>query len=726
MKKWKLLYFVSFAFIIFLSTLLNPPDYVKLADKENYKTKNNFTVIKSESDPIFIDSDDDFSLAYNFPGSGTKEDPYLISNRTIITTSDYGIYIFNVSKFFKIQNNIIKSSKYSIYIESIANNSGTILNNSCENNAIAGIFIKNSKNIVISNNSCNFNYEGISVIDCYNITSSFNNCSFNSYGIKYNNSPFSIIESNFCDNNSIFGIDCRYGNKSLLLNNQMNNNAFGLRIEESANCNVASNSINSSTRAGALISKSYYCEFTYNNFTDNIEYGLIFSNSKMNKIHRNNFINNSKEQSSQAFEDDTNIWYDIVAYKGNFWSDYKGKGNYTIGGPTLNSDPYPILNPTLVYHDNIKIYSNSQFYKKYLFPGSGTKEDPFIIEDIFIYTNFGIGIYIGGVNASFIIRNCIIYSREYGIYINKASSSNNEIINNTCRTQNQYGIFIENSVNTIVVNNTCSNQNQYSIYLYYSGHSFISNNTCSNSKIGIQLYYSGNTRIDNNLCISNEVGISLYVSKNCTIENNNCSYNSFSGIYISTTRQLFSVPAIIINNFIYNNSYFGIYLFEVDGSFIANNSIILNGMIGIYLIFSKYCIITYNNFINNLGYGLSLIDVEKTKIHHNNFFQNNINGTSQAFDDGCNNEWYDKEQRIGNFWSDLKDDFYEISGNANEIDKYPVKKPFLPPYNIEPISLLPNDKLNTNEIIVFFIEIFTLIAIPSFIFLFNKRIIRGK
>ncbi|MDX1797510.1 MAG: hypothetical protein R3255_02565 [Candidatus Lokiarchaeia archaeon] len=36
-----------------------------------------------------------------------------------------------------------------------------------------------------------------------------------------------------------------------------------------------------------------------------------------------------------------NYWYDIVNFKGNFWSDYQGVGNHTIDGPADTEDKYP-------------------------------------------------------------------------------------------------------------------------------------------------------------------------------------------------------------------------------------------------------------------------------------------------------------------------------------------------------------------------------------------------
>ena len=57
----------------------------------------------SENDPIIIWEDADFE-AYDFPGNGTIDDPYVIKDRNITTSSQYAIQIRDTSKYFVIKN----------------------------------------------------------------------------------------------------------------------------------------------------------------------------------------------------------------------------------------------------------------------------------------------------------------------------------------------------------------------------------------------------------------------------------------------------------------------------------------------------------------------------------------------------------------------------------------------------------------------------------------------
>ena len=61
-----------------------------------------------ESAPILISSDKDFET-YNFSGSGTIDDPYIIENLAIAESQYVGIFISKTTKYFVIQNNYISS-----------------------------------------------------------------------------------------------------------------------------------------------------------------------------------------------------------------------------------------------------------------------------------------------------------------------------------------------------------------------------------------------------------------------------------------------------------------------------------------------------------------------------------------------------------------------------------------------------------------------------------------
>ena len=264
-----------------------------------------------------------------------------------------------------------------------------------------------------------------------------------------------------------------------------------------------------------------------------------------------------------------------------------------------------------------------------------------------------------------------------------------------------------------IENNNCSD-NQYGIYLSYAYNNNISNNLCNNNKgSGIYIQRSLYNNIIDNYCNSNgnkdywaARGMIVANSEGCTIINNNCAENLRSGIYLTN-----SDNCLISNNICNLNKENGIELGSTpsDGGVIANNTCVEND-VGIHLdgrglvVTNNSChlnsigistrrsgqTISKNTISINKNYGMMILsDISSDNgIYHNNFIDNN-NGNIQALDDGLEygngscNKWNTLGE--GNFWSDLTgpdingDDIvdipYEIDGDANLKDEYPLVAP---------------------------------------------------
>jgi parallel beta-helix repeat protein len=167
-------------------------------------------------------------------------------------------------------------------------------------------------------------------------------------------------------------------------------------------------------------------------------------------------------------------------------------------------------------------------------------------------------------------------------------------------------------------------------------------------------------RIVNNTCISNSgngAGIVVWGTVNCTIIGNRCS-----------------------------NLAQGIHLNEASRCIIASNNITDNNYQGINIRYSHYNIITDNTISGTSEHGVALVGTSSHNlIHHNEFVDNGrettyrIDGeprgelTSQGFDEGNNNTWYDASTEEGNWWNDYSGSgTYAIDGPANSIDPYPI------------------------------------------------------
>ena len=87
--------------------------------------------------------------------------------------------------------------------------------------------------------------------------------------------------------------------------------------------------------------------------------------------------------------------------------------------------------------------------------GSGTADDPYVIENLLIDASGSHGIWIENTTKHFIIRNCVVENgggTHWGIYLKNVR--NGRIENNTCEN-NLDGIALGLSSNNILSNNIC-------------------------------------------------------------------------------------------------------------------------------------------------------------------------------------------------------------------------------------------------------------------------------
>ena len=155
-----------------------------------------------------------------------------------------------------------------------------------------------------------------------------------------------------------------------------------------------------------------------------------------------------------------------------------------------------------------------------------------------------------------------------------------------------------------------------------------------------------------------------------TISKNTFVKNKYYGLFI------WKADSFTIANNTFKNNGDGITMFYAQNSIIANNSCINNSNYGIYLSRSGFCNITDNLLQENKNYGVILGRyTEFNSVHHNHFIDNNLGGSSQAYDHGFNNVWYDTTTKEGNWWNDWTGGAYDIAGNTLSADLYPLGEP---------------------------------------------------
>jgi len=337
----------------------------------------------------------------------------------------------------------------------------------------------------------------------------------------------------------------------------------------------------------------------------------------------------------------------------------------------------------------IIIYRDEDFANRYHFPGNGTKEDPYIIENFIFSTKRLFGIKINQTSSHFIIRNCNIEA-GYPIVLVNVSYGTARIENNIFTGQGRPSIELIYCPGTIVRNNICYG----SVGIKTTGcyDSLISNNNCNNMRYGLHLLgLNDNLMVDNNTCNNNEYGIFfihedqyLYgkymVSHSIVIANNTCNNNSERGMFVSWVEN----STILGNNCSYNgrSGYGGRGLnLTIKRNYFSFNG---KGMNIEYIINSS---VSKNVFYNNTGLAIEIDDSTNTVFYANNFINNYYSGTlqnrSQVNDDSSlssdygPNIWYNATLSQGNYWAELVwflGATYAIEGSDNE-DLYPLENP---------------------------------------------------
>lgn len=274
---------------------------------------------------------------------------------------------------------------------------------------------------------------------------------------------------------------------------------------------------------------------------------------------------------------------------------------FVVAGESTNTitvnDDIKIQTPNLdqyQVHDPIFIDGNGGF-AALGFSGSGTMEDPYLIEGVNITsTGYFALIQIANTNAHIIIRNSILnglMDTEMGIALYNVmnagienniifdnagqqmqldQSSNNTIVANSIsgvEGSSQGILIVDYSFNqanpseyNFILNNTISANPDYGIGIEGSHNNYIVGNTLFMNGEGIEVKESDYNHIEGNLIINNDIGISFSPGNENVIQSND---------FIGNNNQIVDNGE---NNLIENNYYddwSGIGSYSIAGS--ANN-----------------------------------------------------------------------------------------------------------------------------------------------------------
>ncbi|MCG3220202.1 MAG: right-handed parallel beta-helix repeat-containing protein [Candidatus Heimdallarchaeota archaeon] len=442
-------------------------------------------------EPIEIMNDGNFT-DYSFPGTGDEGTPFIIEGYNIITTSENGIYIYNTTKYFIINDCYVDAEKHGIYIRSVAGETATIINNTVINNKY-GIFLGMSIGSTLTNNTCTNNWSGIYLTaSSPSCTLSNNTCTNNTYSGIYMSASNTTLTDNTCTNSG-YGFYLYSSFNSSLINNTCIDNSYGFRIVDSSGSTIIDNSF--SNDGLYIIESSIEDYLTYtieNNWVNGKEFGYYINLDK---------ITLSEALFGQLF--------------------------------LVNCSEVKISNQII---SNTSISLHIRWC-----------ENAILTNNTFTDNNY-IGIYLYYSPRSTLTDNTCKRNR-FGIYLD--TSYDSTLNDNRCVNNSWNGIYIQDSENSFLVNNVCNNNNKNGIKLYFSSGSTVSDNICNNNYWhGIYLEFSSSTTISHNIFINNTgEGILLSASDSCLITYNLLQENKLYGIGLFSG----SVNIIHHNTFIDNN-----------------------------------------------------------------------------------------------------------------------------------------------------------------------------
>ncbi len=426
---------------------------------------------------------------YDFDGSGTSNDPYLIHGYNITSDSGSSIHIENTTKHFRINNSLLNplGTDYSgVYMKNATH--GTIENNTIYNCSDAGIGVFSSENITISGNT-------------------ILNCSGNGIIIDY--SDQTTVLENTISNCSEVGIYLFSATNNTLIGNNIENcSTYGIHLESSSNFNTfTANTVHKIGGEGIYVTNSDNSTFMFNVVYDCNNVGIRFSSQPSSGYHiiSNNTVYNC---------DTTGI--SMTACH-----------NSTLSGNTVFNCSESAI--TILYAEYVTLSDNT------IYNCSG--ESVLAIVDCYnnvtvtgntIYNISATGIYVGGSPYTTLSDNLIYNLPTDGISMD--SSINCTISGNTIYNCGRNGFDLRNSDYITLFDNTIYNCSEDGIHLRSSfNYNTISKNT---------IYY----------CSSN--GLEMSDSDNNTISYNNVFNNTAWGLLIDGTSDDNNVT---MNNFIDNN-----------------------------------------------------------------------------------------------------------------------------------------------------------------------------
>ncbi len=656
-------------------------------EKNSELRKSPSVILFTDHDPIYIISNQNFTDTANlpenqWPGDGSKDDPYVIKGLNITSSTSRGIWITNVDFYFTITDCFVKATSSGLgdgIILSLTKN-GLVINNTIEDSGRYGVYMSSSQNNTIFNNTIsNCTYDGVYCGSFASDNDIVDNTIFN------------------CTNGIGVGTDESY---NYIANNTIYQNEKGIRFSSSANNTVFSNTITDNEYGIHLDTQCLDNKILNNSISEQFYDGIYLYKSRDNLIANNTIWDNNYG---------INLWDSCTGNNIECNKLRKNRGTSI----RLNAASY-----NTVFQNSI--INNS--YRGIFSYGSDNE----VINNTLINID-GTGILVDAGGSNDIINNTISNCTYDGIYLVSSGFYHNNIIsNNSITDAKEYGIHMYQSPNNTIIHNemnycgmyfTDSNQETYiqfevtgnlvngkklvfyqslenvgtlqpdlgQIVLINSSNAIISNQILSNTSVGIIVVHCNNTIIRNNTISQNIDGIRFNGVIDSTIEDNVIERNDRYGFYLERDSDNNTIFGNVLDS---NND--GITIAYCENNSVYNNTILSNEKYAIEMNRGTNTTIKYNNIIgNNLGtFTLGFVDGQWVVLFSQADDSSNY-GTNNTFE---YNFWEDWTKPDTTPPDGIVDFPYEIAGDEENNDPYPVTTAYETDahYIIRPSIIEPN------------------------------------
>jgi PGF-pre-PGF domain-containing protein len=232
------------------------------------------------------------------------------------------------------------------------------------------------------------------------------------------------------------GIYLAYSNNSIVRNNVVNNNSFGIVLDHSENGTLSSNIANNNNYYGIYLSSSSHTTLDDNDIYNN-NYGIgLSSSSNYNTLTDNVAMNNTIYGMYFTSSDNNTLTGNDASYNEQYGMFFSSSHNNTLT-------------------DNVASYN--------IYTNIASASVDSVIEPMNGVTGAGAGIYIGYSDNNVLIGNIANYN-EGSISILESSSSNAVSPNAEGGSLYSCGFSLYNSENTTLTGNTAIGNEEYAFY----------------------------------------------------------------------------------------------------------------------------------------------------------------------------------------------------------------------------------------------------------------------